>query len=127
VTTERVVIQDAATDVRDVIGVHEGTGAIRISRFFRGELRMPVHLQLWELAPGVTEGAHTHRSADPHDDWEEVYYVLSGAGHLLLPDGIVELHAGQAVLVPTDVDHGLAAVGDEPLRILLLFGKPGPG
>ena len=35
-----------------------------------------------------------------------------------------------AVLVPTGVDHGLYATGNEPLRILLIFGKvaaaPGP-
>jgi oxalate decarboxylase/phosphoglucose isomerase-like protein (cupin superfamily) len=126
-TTDRVTIQDAASDMRDATGVHEGDGTIRISRFFRGRLRMPVHLQLWELAPGITEGAHTHRSDDPDDDWEEVYYVLSGRGRLILPDGPVDLEPGQAALVPTDLDHGLASLGTEPLRILLLFGKPGAG
>ena len=126
-TVDRVIVQDAGSDVRDAAEVHEGEGTIRISRFFRGQLRMPVHLQLWELAPGVTEGAHTHRSDDPDDAWEELYYVLSGTGRLLLPDAALELHAGQAVLVPTDVDHGVAAVGSEPLRILLLFGKTGSG
>jgi hypothetical protein len=68
-TNDRVTVHDASSDMRDAAGVHEGEGTIRISRFFRGRLRMPVHLQLWELAPGVTEGAHTHRSDDPDDDW----------------------------------------------------------
>jgi mannose-6-phosphate isomerase-like protein (cupin superfamily) len=32
--------------------------------------------------------------------------------------------AGDAFLVPPGVDHGFRNTGSEPLRLVLLFGKP---
>lgn len=117
-------IQRPDADTRLANAVHDGLGAIRISRFFNDRMRLAVRVQLWELAPGTSEGAHVHAGDDPADDYEELYYVLSGHGRMTIDDQVHDLHPDDAVLVPVDVDHGLEAMGDEPLRILLLFGKP---
>ena len=53
--------------------------------------------------------------------------MLSGTGTITIEGRRHEIAPGDAVLVPTDVDHGLYATGNEPLRILLIFGKPPPG
>lgn len=115
--------QHEATDPRSSSSIHDGTGEIVIRQLFRDHLTMPIHAQVWELAPGTSEGDHTHRPDDPADDWEELYYVLSGTGTITIDGTRHEIAPGDAVLVPSGVDHGLYATGSEPLKILLIFGK----
>lgn len=112
--------------VREYPAMHEGEGTIRVRSFFEGVIRMGVHFDVWELPPGATEGRHMHRSDDPKDDWEEFYYVVHGRGVAIFEHEEVELGPGDALLVPPDVDHGLANRGQEDLRIVLVIGKPGP-
>jgi mannose-6-phosphate isomerase-like protein (cupin superfamily) len=116
--------QRAVDDPVEVRPIHDGDGAIGIRRLFRGQTSTGLNLHVWELPPGTSEGRHTHPAADPTDDWEEVYYVLSGRGVLELAAEDVPLEPDDAVLVPVDVDHGLRCTGDEPLRILLAFARP---
>ena len=52
--------------------------------------------------------------------------MLSGAGTITFDGESRLVEPGDAVLVPTDVDHGVDVVGDEPLRFLLIFGKAAP-
>ena len=111
-------------DIRTYAQVHGGEGSIQISRLFRDQLTLPIHVQVWELEPGTSEGGHTHPSDDPADNWEELYYVLSGAGTITFDGESRPIEPGDAVLVPADVDHGVEVSGDEPLRFLLIFGKP---
>ncbi len=106
---------------------HDGEGTIHVRSFFDGLIRMGIRFQVWELPPGATEGRHTHRADTPRDDWEELYYVLGGRGLAICDDEEVELEPGDALLVPPDVDHDLANRGEEPLRIVLVYGKPGAG
>jgi len=120
-------VQRDDTDVRVVARVHDGEGSIRISRFFHERMRLAVRIQLWELPAGATEGAHIHPADDPADNYEEFYYVLSGRGRMTMNAETLELSSGDAFLAPTGVDHGLMALGPDPLRILLIFGKPAAG
>ena len=119
--------QRDATDPRVSSPIHDGVGEIVRRRLFADRLSLPVHAQVWELAPGTSEGDHTHPSDDPNDNFEELYYVLSGTGVITIDGATHAIAPDDAVLVPTGVDHGLYATGSEPLRILLLFGKPPAG
>ncbi|MBM4407015.1 MAG: cupin domain-containing protein [Chloroflexi bacterium] len=111
--------------VRDRPSIHGGDGVIRVKSFFDGEVTTGVHFHVWELPPGATEGRHTHPQHDPRDNWEELYYVLSGRGVATFEDGKeVPLEPGDGLLVPLDVDHGLENRGTEPLRIVLMFAHP---
>ena len=114
-------------DIRTHAGVHGGDGAIAISRLFRDRLTLPIHVQIWELEPGTSEGDHTHPTDDPADNWEELYYVLSGAGEITIEGDTRPIGPDDAILVPTGVDHGMRATGSESLRILLIIGKPPAG
>ncbi|MCX5658794.1 MAG: cupin domain-containing protein [Planctomycetota bacterium] len=113
--------QSDSTDVRDWHAIHEGDGTIRVRSFFDGLGTTGVRMHLWELAPGVSEGDHIHAG---DDNYEETYYFLNGRGVMTIEGEEVEIQAGDAVLVPPGVDHGFRNTGDEPLRVVLLFGKP---
>ena len=113
--------------VREYPSIHEGVGTIRVTSFFDAQATTGVHVHVWELPAGATEGRHTHTAEDPRDSWEELYYVLSGQGVATFDDGEeVALAPGDSLLVPVDVDHGLENRGDEPLRIVLVFAHPRP-
>ena len=112
--------ESVSTDVR-LAAVHEGTGNIRIRHFFKGQSRTGVHLHVWELDPGVSEGMHIHEGTD---NYEEIYYFFQGEGVMWIAAEKVPVAAGDAVLVPPGVDHGFENTGAVPLKLLLLFGKP---
>ncbi len=114
-----------AESVRELTAIHEGIGSIRVKSVFDDRTTTGLRFHVWELAPGATEGRHTHPADNPRDNWEELYYVLSGHGVATFDDGEeVPLAPGEALLVPVDVDHGLENRGDEPLRIVLVFARP---
>jgi mannose-6-phosphate isomerase-like protein (cupin superfamily) len=89
--------------------------------FFRGKASLGVNFHIWELDPGVSEGNHIHKD---DDNYEETYYFLQGQGVMWIDGQDVPVSAGDAILVPPGVDHGFRNTGDEPLRLVLLFGKP---
>jgi mannose-6-phosphate isomerase-like protein (cupin superfamily) len=115
--------QTDSTDLRAQPAIHEGEGTILRRLFFREQSQLGVRFDVWELPPGASEGCHTHAGADA---LEEVYYVLAGQGMMRIEDEEVALAPGDAVLVPPGIDHGLFNTGPEPLRLVLLFGKPQP-
>lgn len=103
------------------VGIHEGDGEIRTRVFFDGMSRLPAKWAVWELAPGVSEGSHVH---DGDDALEEVYYFLEGSG-VMWVDGVDFLVGkGDAVLAPAGSDHGFRNTGSEPLKVLLIWGRP---
>ncbi|HEY7604416.1 MAG TPA: cupin domain-containing protein [Gaiellaceae bacterium] len=55
---------------------------------------------------------------------EEVAYVVSGSGELLLDDEAVPFAEGDAVHIPAGVWHAVANTGDSDLR--MVFGFPHP-
>ena len=77
-------------------------------------------LDLYCVAPGQSQAAHTHDAQD------KIYYVLEGAGRVSL--GAVEerLEAGEALLAPAGVEHGLVNDGPEPLLVLVVVAPPPP-
>ncbi len=60
---------------------------------------------------------HLHRA------YAEVYYVLSGAGRIVLGAETHALRPGAVVSIPAGVPHELEASGDEPLEFVI-FGTP---
>ena len=101
--------------------VHHGDGDINMRGFFDTISSLPVKFHVWEMAPGVSEGAHIHEG---DNSLEELYYFLEGRGEMWFGDETLEVRAGEAVLVPQDVDHGLRNNSDGPLRLVVVWGKP---
>ncbi|MDP7742793.1 MAG: cupin domain-containing protein [Lentisphaeria bacterium] len=75
---------------------------------------------LWRLYPG-------HESdSDIHPDADEIYYVVSGAGKLLLGDEEYVVRAGMTIFIPAGVRHQSFNTGDENLVYYFIFAPP-PG
>ncbi len=60
---------------------------------------------LFEGAPGRGPSLHTH-------DYPEIFIMLEGQSTFRGPDGEVEVHAGEVVVVPAGEPHGFNASGD---------------
>ena len=101
--------------------VHHGDGNIDMRGFFDEISSLPVKFQLWELAPGVSEGAHTHEG---ENSLQELYYFVEGRGEMWFGDETLEVQAGEAVLVPEGIDHGMRNPSDAPLKLIIAWGKP---
>ncbi len=77
-----------------------------------------VQLDLYCVAPGQSQKAHTHA------DLDKIYYVLEGAGRFSI-GGITEmLGPGDVLVVPAGVEHGLDNVGPDPLLVLVVVAPP---
>jgi mannose-6-phosphate isomerase-like protein (cupin superfamily) len=61
-----------------------------------------------------------------HDDMEEVYYVLSGRGRMVIGDDDFPIREGDAFYVPFGAWHVTYNTGIQPLRILWVTGRVTP-
>jgi len=65
-----------------------------------------------EVPPGVSEELRSHEEA------EQVYVVVSGAGTMTATGDTQELAAGDLVLIPPATDHAVANEGEAPLALV---------
>jgi mannose-6-phosphate isomerase-like protein (cupin superfamily) len=77
-------------------------------------------LDLYCLGPGQEQKAHAH------DDQDKIYFVLDGRGRVTLGDAAETLEAGEAVVAPAGVSHGIANDGVAPLTVLVVVTPPPP-
>ena len=79
----------------------------------------------FELAPGQTSTAVTHRSV------EEIWFVLSGRGEMWRRQGeheaIVTLQAGVCLTIPHGTHFQFRALGETPLAAVGVTMPPWPG
>ncbi len=68
----------------------------------------------FEIEPGCYLGTHT-------DSAEEIVLLLSGTVEASLGDETGQLSAGQAVLIPEMVPHGVRNIGNETARCVGFF------
>ena len=77
-------------------------------------------LDLYCVAPGQSQRAHTHDAQD------KIYYILEGGGRFSLGGTDERLAAGEALVAPAGVEHGLVNDGTEPLLVLVVVTPPPP-
>jgi quercetin dioxygenase-like cupin family protein len=77
-------------------------------------------LDLYCVAPGQSQKAHTHDAQD------KIYYVLEGSGRFALGGGETQLSAGDALVARAGVEHGLVNDGSDPLVVLVVVTPPPP-
>ncbi|WP_227878384.1 cupin domain-containing protein [Arthrobacter dokdonensis] len=102
--------------------LHEGS-PVRIQWHFHGQSELQVAVQTWELPPGGFEGMHAHTENDT--PLEEIYIVIEGAGRMRVDDETFDIAAGDSVLARVGTTHDLRNTGDGPLKMLIVWGKPG--
>jgi mannose-6-phosphate isomerase-like protein (cupin superfamily) len=101
--------------------IHEGDGEIIRTPFFGDVSKLPVRYEIWALEPGGSEGRHVH---DGQSALEEFYYFIEGEGLMWADGEDIPMTAGDAVLAPEGSDHGFRNTGSEPLKLLIIWGKP---
>jgi quercetin dioxygenase-like cupin family protein len=77
-------------------------------------------LDLYCVAPGQSQKPHTHA------DQDKIYYVLEGAGRFSLAGKDERVAAGEALVAPAGVAHGLVNDGTDPLLVLVIVTPPPP-
>jgi quercetin dioxygenase-like cupin family protein len=75
-------------------------------------------LDLYCVAPGQSQNRHRHEGED------KIYYVLEGAGRFSVGGVEERLEAGEAVVAPAGVEHGLVNDGAELLLVLVMVAPP---
>lgn len=112
---------DMEKEVRE--RMREGTGTVEFLHIFRkeemkGKARLFARLR---LPPGSSIGYHEH------DGEEEVFYILSGTGHVTDQGStsqagtVSEVGPGDAVLTGGGAGHSIANRGTEPLDLLAVI------
>ncbi|MBU8976002.1 cupin domain-containing protein [Lysobacter sp. MMG2] len=97
-------------------GPHEGQGTTTAYPFFEDAQGFDIVFRQRALHKGATIGEH-------RNDKDEIYYVLSGRGELLLDGTRREVAAGDAILTRDGSTHALAQRGEEDLVILVVYRK----
>lgn len=69
-----------------------------------------------EVAPGGVLLRHHHEP-------EEVYYVVSGWGHIEIDGVRTDIGPGTAVFIPSNAKHALRCDGAEPLVFVFTFAR----
>lgn len=115
------VKQNETSDVHETPNIHDGEGIIVRRSMFRKESKLPIRMEVWELPPGVSEGAHTHGG---DGELEEIYYFLEGRGVMSVEGEDIPIEAGDSIMVPPGVDHGFRNTGGGLLKLVLIWGKP---
>lgn len=100
---------------------HTGTHNRRlISRDSVGAQQMEVLLGVIERDHGALPHAHP--------GIEQAGYVLAGQAEVEIGEGaareVVTIGPGDACFFPADVMHKLRVIGEEPLRILVIYAPP---
>lgn len=72
------------------------------------------------LDPGKGHELHTHPNSD------EILYVLGGYGEQEIAGETKEVGPGEMMYIPEGVEHGTINTTWEPMRILAVYGPPGP-
>lgn len=110
-----VIETDAAVAVRQP-GPHQGGGQTTAFPFFDKVSGFETVFRKRILHPGSAIGYHLQ-------EFDEVYYVLSGTGELTMNGESSLVRAGTAILTRPGSHHGLKQVGAEDLVILISYRK----
>jgi len=97
-------------------GPHEGEGTTTAYPFFEQADGFDIVFRQRALHPGATIGEH-------RNDKDEIYYVLSGRGELMLDGKRRDVGPGDAILTRDGSTHALAQRGDEDLVIIVVYRK----
>ena len=113
-------IQKDKDDKKKSEQLHEGEGLIVRRALFKSESNLRINMEIWELAPGVSEGDHIHDKDRP---LEEIYYFLEGEGIMTIEGKEIAVFKEDAVMVPPGMDHGLLNNGDKILKLVIIWGN----
>ncbi|WP_378410498.1 cupin domain-containing protein [Rhodocytophaga aerolata] len=95
---------------------HNGKGSSTGYSFFEQAAGYEFAFRKRVLHAGATIGYHTQAE-------DEVYYILSGTGVMMINGQQMHVKAGDAILTRTGSSHGLAQSGKEDLTLIITYKK----
>ena len=90
-------------------------GSLRWLMSAKLDANSPLTVGIAEINPGQSNPLHLHGNSD------EVIYVLSGSCEQRVGDETVVLKAGDTLRIPAGVPHQAKALGNEPLKSLVVY------
>ena len=109
-----IVIEHDADIAKNEPGTHNGGGQTVGYSFFSKVPNLKLVFRKRAFKPGSGVGHHVQKE-------DEIYYVLSGKGTMVLDGRTVDITPGTAVLTRTGSSHSLKQVGDEDLVIMINY------
>ncbi len=109
-------IKKENTEIKDFYDCHNGTGLTK-ARIVLGrddtasDIRF-IHDDI--LPPGASIGEH------PHDDTEELYYIVSGRGTMILDGKEYAAGPGDIAICSPGHSHGIVNSGETDLNLIVL-------
>lgn len=82
-------------------------------------LKSITYVSLAKLQPSLSYEAHDHQ------DHEEVYYIISGSGHIQIGTETAEFRDGDVVYIPSNTMHSITNDGTEMVEFLAFGGLTG--
>jgi mannose-6-phosphate isomerase-like protein (cupin superfamily) len=105
-----------ATEALATEVAHDGSGEIGTVRVLRdADGSHFSFIDLTEIPPGHSVGIHTHGPDD-----EEAYVIICGRGRMHVDGEEFEVGPGDVIVNTPGGTHGLANIGTEPLRMVVL-------
>jgi mannose-6-phosphate isomerase-like protein (cupin superfamily) len=82
-------------------------------------LKSITYVSLAKLQPSLSYEAHDHQ------DHEEVYYIISGSGHIQIGTETTQFRDGDVVYIPSNTVHSITNDGTEMVEFLAFGGLTG--
>jgi mannose-6-phosphate isomerase-like protein (cupin superfamily) len=109
-----IVIEHDADVAKQEPGTHNGGGQTIGYSFFSKVPNMKLVFRKRAFKPGSGVGHHVQKE-------DEIYYVLSGTGTMVLDGKTVDIKPGTAVLTRPGSSHSLKQTGSEDLVVLINY------
>jgi mannose-6-phosphate isomerase-like protein (cupin superfamily) len=109
-------LQNESQIAREEVGPHDGLGRTIACSFFADVPDLTFVLRKRALHKGATIGHHRQVK-------DEIYYVLSGTGQMIVDGKAFPVRSGDAVLTRPGHSHALAQAGDEDLVIMVAYPR----
>ena len=99
-------------------GIHKGVGEFGVRTLLEEEFESSLaYVRELVLKAGSSVGIHEHQGD------EEIYYIASGQGLMMVDDEKHQVKSGDAILTRSGSCHGLLNEGDEDLKIFVVCAK----
>lgn len=82
-------------------------------------LKSITYVSLAKLQPTLSYEKHDHR------DHEEIYYIISGNGHIKIGDEVARFRDGDIIYIPEKTSHSITNDGAEMVEFLAFGGYTG--